>query len=148
MTQEDLQIRPHIERTPVHPSITREQISQLVDFFYGKIREEERLGPIFNQRIGNEWPEHLDKMKSFWRSILLKTGEYKGRPLPVHFQQKEVVSEDYKIWLSLFRETVREVFEADAAPLIIEAAERIAQSFWLAIFATPFDKAPAWIKSE
>ncbi len=146
MNQHDLDIRPHIERHPVHASITQEQISNLVDFFYGKIRDDERLGPIFNDRIGDAWPVHLNKMKSFWRSILLKTGEYKGRPLPVHFQQKEVVSEDYKIWLSLFRETAREVFEPEAAPLVIEAAERIAKSFWLAIFASPFDQAPEWIK--
>ncbi|MGH1352424.1 MAG: group III truncated hemoglobin [Methyloligellaceae bacterium] len=148
MDSDDLHIRPNIERVPVHPSITASQISALVDSFYDKIRTNERLGPIFNARINDNWPEHLDKMKKFWRSVLQKTGEYKGRPLPPHAQLPDVVSEDYKIWLDLFRETAFEQFTPEAAPVVIATAERIAESFWLGIFSTPFSKAPEWIKSS
>ncbi len=148
MNSDDLHIRPNIERHPVHHSITSDQISELVDGFYGKIRGNDRLGPIFNARINDNWSEHLDKMKKFWRSVLLKTGEYKGRPLPPHAQLKDVVSEDYKIWLDLFRETVNEQFTPEAAPIVIATAERIAQSFWLGIFSTPFASPPEWMQTQ
>ncbi len=148
MDSDDLHIRPNIERVPVHPSITADQISALVDCFYDKIRANERLGPIFNTRINDNWPEHLDKMKKFWRSVLQKTGEYKGRPLPPHATLTDVISEDYRIWLDLFRETARELFTPEAAPIVIATAERIAESFWLGIFSSPFAKAPEWMKSQ
>lgn len=41
-------------------------IDHLVETFYGKIRDDELLGPIFNQRIA-DWPAHLARMKGFWR---------------------------------------------------------------------------------
>lgn len=145
MPDQRLNIYPAINRHPVHASITKEQISDLVDDFYEIIRADARLGPIFNERLQGRWPEHLDKMKLFWASILLRTGEYKGKPVPAHVKLKEVESEDFKIWLSLFRQTANDTFETEAAALVIEAAERIAQSLWLAMFATPTDAPPAWM---
>ena len=148
MKPDDLRVSPQIDRTPVHPSISSEQISALVEIFYEKVQKHERLGPIFNNRINDKWPEHLSKMKSFWRSVLQKTGEYKGRPLPLHAQMKQsVVSEDYKIWLTLFRETSKECFTPEAANIVIATAERIAHSFWLGIYSKPFSKTPQWMTS-
>ena len=84
MSEKELRVAPHLRRLPAHPSITPGQISDLVERFYGRVRNDERLGPIFEARVQGEWGPHLAKMKGFWRSVLLKTGEYKGRPVPVH----------------------------------------------------------------
>ncbi len=92
------------------PGVTREQISQLVDVFYAKVREDERLGQIFNTRLDGTWPEHLDKLKSFWRSVLLTTGEYNGRPVPAHNRIDDMRSEDFATWLSLFDQTADSIF--------------------------------------
>ena len=39
-----------------------DDIRLLVDTFYGDVRNDKLIGPIFIGAIGNEWPAHLDKM--------------------------------------------------------------------------------------
>lgn len=134
-------------RQPVHDTITEEQINQLVDVFYQRVRGDERLGPLFDTRLAGKWPEHLGKMKDFWSSVLLRTGRFKGRPMPAHMAITEAMSEDFKLWLAIFRPTAREIFTPEAAELVIEAAERIAQSLWLGMFGSPFEPVPEWITS-
>jgi len=142
---DDLSVRGAIvDRSPVHPSITREQISDLVETFYGHVRMNPRLGPIFEARIAGNWPPHLAKMKQFWSSVLLRTGEYKGKPVPAHARLSEVQTEDFVIWLSLFRSTVAEIFADDAQPIVIETAERIASSLWIAMGSNLLKRPPTW----
>ena len=105
-----------------------------------------RLGPIFNASLDGRWPGHLEKMKAFWRSVLLRSGEYKGKPVPAYVKLKGVASQDFKIWLGLFRETIDVIFAPEAAPLIFAAAERIAQSLWLAMFASLTSAPPEWMQ--
>lgn len=136
--------RPAPARKTTHPSITAEQISTLVDDFYSKIRHDEQLGPIFGGQLDGRWEPHLEKMKTFWRSVLLKTGEYKGQPVPVHNQIDGLKTEDFLQWLELFTQTANTTFTPDAAPLVIEAAKRIASSLWLARSNDPFQNAPQW----
>jgi hemoglobin len=45
-------------------------ISRLVERFYDTVRQDDMLGPIFAERIG-DWPHHLARMKDFWASIML-----------------------------------------------------------------------------
>lgn len=131
-------------RMPAHDTITPEQVSHLVDSFYERVRSDEQLAPLFLTHMSLDWPEHLGRMKSFWRSVLLKTGEYKGKPVPAHTKMQNVETEDFAHWLDLFGLTVREVFAPAAQPIVIEAAERIATSLWLAMKADPFSKPPIW----
>jgi hemoglobin len=132
------------DKRPAHSSITPEQIAELVDTFYGRIQDDERLGPIFARHITGEWSDHLAKMKGFWRSVLLKTGEYHGRPVPAHIKITDLTTDDFQHWLRLFRHTVGEIFELDARPLVVAAAERIASSLWLAINPTLYSEQPVW----
>jgi hemoglobin len=132
------------DKRPVHMSITPEQIIELVDTFYGRIHDDARLGPIFARHITGDWPDHLAKMKGFWRSVLLKTGEYHGRPVPAHIKITDLSTDDFHHWLELFRQTVDEIFEPGARPLVVTAAERIASSLWLAINPTLYSEQPDW----
>ncbi|MEZ5922029.1 MAG: group III truncated hemoglobin [Parvularculaceae bacterium] len=113
-------------------------ISTLVDTFYGRIREDEKLAPIFNGAIGDDWPEHLAKMKRFWSSVALNTGVYSGKPVPAH-QKLEGVERDYfERWLSLFRATLEETApDPRAVDLFMKPATRIAQSLMLFMFGVP-----------
>ena len=45
--------------------LTLEDIKILVDAFYEKVRQDELLAPIFNERIQDRWPQHLEKMYAF-----------------------------------------------------------------------------------
>lgn len=132
------------ERVPAHSSITAEQVSQLVDQFYNRVRADNRLAPLFVAHMSADWDVHLPKMKAFWRSVLLKTGEYKGKPVPAHAKMKDVGTDDFSQWLVLFGTTVQEVFEPAAWPPIMQAAERIATSLWLVTNPSPFENPPVW----
>ena len=144
--REQLTVRP-AGRHLVHSTITEAQISDLVNRFYDRVWSDPRLGPIFSGRLDNTREAHLTKMKSFWSSVLLRTGAYKGKPVPAHVSLEEVHSTDFERWLSLFRPVAHDVFSREAAPLVIEAAERIASSLWLAMFGNPFSSPPDWQKT-
>lgn len=135
---------PAVERQPVHPTITQRQISDLVEQFYAKVQVDERLGYLFAEGMEKNWPEHLGRMKEFWRSVLLKTGEYKGKPVPAHMKLAEIKTEDFQSWLALFEETATEVMENEAIPIVLRTAERIASSLWLARNTDLFAKTPDW----
>ncbi|MFD2145824.1 group III truncated hemoglobin [Mucilaginibacter antarcticus] len=60
--------------------LTLDDIKLLVDTFYDRIRTDELLAPIFNQRIQDRWPIHLEKMYKFWQTVLLEEHTYFGSP--------------------------------------------------------------------
>ena len=126
--------RPPEERAVVHPEVDRTFIGRLVREFYGRVRRNNRLGPIFAAHIGETWEPHLEKMTDFWCSVILKDGSYSGRPVPAHLNLKQVREEDFEIWLDTFRQTAGELCEPEIAGVFIERAERIARSLQLAIF--------------
>ncbi len=49
---------------------SREEVSLLVRTFYGKVRKDDLLGPIFNGII-KDWEEHLELLTDFWETQLL-----------------------------------------------------------------------------
>lgn len=127
-------IRPVPERPLEHSQVDRAFIGRLVRAFYARVRKNERLGPIFERRIADDWTPHLEKMTDFWCSVILKSGSYQGRPVPAHVKLDEVVESDFEIWLGLFRQTVRELCAPEVATVFIDRAERIASSLSLAMF--------------
>ena len=103
----------------------------LVERFYGKVRRDAVLGPIFETRISN-WVLHLDRMVIFWSSVALMTGRYHGRPVPAH-AQLPVDGVHFNRWLGLFQEAARETCTPVGAAHVIERAERIARSLHMAV---------------
>ncbi len=131
-------------RKGAHTRISAEDISRLVDEFYAEVRMHPRLGPIFNTRLDGKWPAHLDKLKAFWRSVLLTTGEYYGRPVPAHNGIAELEEGDFALWLNLFDQTIDRIFDPYGRMIIKDKARRIARSLWFARFGTPFNAPPEW----
>ncbi|WP_430708732.1 group III truncated hemoglobin [Mesorhizobium vachelliae] len=82
-------------------------------------------------------------MTDFWCSVILKSGDYNGRPAPAHLKLKDVTEADFEIWLALFRETAAELFAPETAAVFVERAERIAASLKLAMFFRPGPAAAA-----
>lgn len=127
-----LSVRPAITaaleaRTGLDDLVLRE----LVHAFYGRIRNDPVLGPIFAARI-DDWPPHLDRMTSFWSSVALMTGRYHGAPVPKHVGLP-IDWNHFERWLTLFRETATEICTPAGAAHVIERAERIARSLSVAI---------------
>ncbi len=126
--------RPPEERAVVHPEVDRAFIGRLVREFYGRVRRDERLGPIFAAEIAGSWEPHLEKMTDFWCSVILKDGSYSGRPVLAHTKLEQVREADFDIWLGHFRAVAQESCPEGVADAFIDRAERIAKSLRLAMF--------------
>jgi hemoglobin len=113
---------------PRQEILTLEDIKLLVDTFYGRIQADELLGPIFNERIQDRWPIHLDKMYRFWQTVLLEEYTYNGRPFPPH-AQLPVGPEHFGQWLALFTKTVDDLFSGNKATEAKWRAEKMAEMF-------------------
>lgn len=113
--------------------VTEAMIARLVPAFYAKVRREPVLGPIFEAAIGDGWDAHLAKLCDFWSSVMLMTGRFKGRPMPVHVAIPDIGPDHFARWLALFRETAAEVCPPPAAALFQARAEMIAESLQLGI---------------
>ena len=109
-------------------------IHGVVHDFYDKIRQDDLLGPVFNNRIAaDQWPVHLARMCDFWSSSFLRTDRYDGRPLPPHLGIPELSETHFERWLHLFHETVNDRCSPEAARGFYDLARRIAHSFRLAV---------------
>jgi hemoglobin len=114
-----------------HPSVNEENIALLVRTFYGRAREDELIGPIFNGAVA-DWDHHIAQISDFWSSMMLKTGRYNGRPMRPHLVLP-LKGEHFDRWLLLFEQTAREIFPAEVAEAFMIRARRIADSFEMGV---------------
>jgi hemoglobin len=109
-----------------------DDIKKLVDCFYTKVKEDEMLKDIFNNVIEDRWPEHLEKMYTFWQTVLLEEHTYYGAPFIPH-ANLPVSKNHFDRWLSLFYETLDELFEGEKAEEARWRATKMAEMFQLKI---------------
>lgn len=107
----------------VPANLDESQLAELVSHFYDKVRMDALLGPVFNPLV-DDWDAHKVLMTSFWATVALRTGHYRGNPLAKH-QPLPIDAEHFARWLTLWRETARETLDSDSATLMIGYAERI-----------------------
>jgi hemoglobin len=113
--------------------ITEEALGRLVERFYARVRSDALLGPVFDGAV-EDWPDHLDRLQSFWSSVMLTSGRYKGRPLVAHLRNADAMTpERFSRWLALWKETTAELFPAEAAAALQFKANRIAESLSLGL---------------
>ncbi len=105
-----------------------DDVKILVNTFYRNIRENNLLGPIFEERIKDNWPPHLEKMYKFWDSILFGSATYNGKPFPPHAIMN-IGQEHFSVWLDLFKQTVDELFVGANANEAKHRADKIAEIF-------------------
>ena len=130
-----LMTAPDLTRS-VRPTVTAElmaqtglndaNLTQLVHGFYGRVRADALLAPIFADHI-SDWGPHLEKLVDFWSSVALMTGRYHGAPMPKHLPLP-IEAEHFERWLELFQQTAIETCPPDGAALVIDRAHRIASS--------------------
>jgi hemoglobin len=111
--------------------IDDDMIRRLVHAFYGRVRADALLGPIFAARIA-DWGLHLERMCAFWSSVTLMTGRYHGRPMQAH-AALPIDGSHFDHWLALFVATASAVCPASAAEHFIQKARTIAESLELGI---------------
>jgi hemoglobin len=120
-----------VERITAETGIDETMISDLVEAFYARVRDDALIGPVFADRI-DDWAPHLAQMKLFWSSVALSSGVYQGRPMPKHLPLP-IDARHFDRWLELFEATARDLCPPIAAAHFIERARRIAESLELGI---------------
>ena len=108
---------------------TEDEVHQLVHAFYARVRDDERLGPIFERHV-HDWDTHLAKMVDFWSGALRGTARFRGTPMPKHVALPGLSADLFRQWLTLFRETTGTLPNAAMGERANDLAERIAESLW------------------
>lgn len=112
----------------------REDVELLVNSFYDKIKTNAVLGHIFNDVAKVDWETHLPKMYSFWASLLLGEHSFSGNPMMKHVELSKMTAmteKEFSEWLTLFNQTVDDLFEGERAE---EAKTRAANIARLMLF--------------
>lgn len=119
-------------------------IARLVETFYGRVLAHPDLGPVFDAKLSGRWPEHMEKMKSFWSAVAFRSGAYGGKPVQAHTSVANLTPDLFPKWLSLFSATLDDVAPSpEAKDWFMATAERIAKSLTLSLFYNPALDAPA-----
>jgi hemoglobin len=109
-----------------------DDIKLLVNTFYDKVRGNNFLAPIFNAQIQDRWPLHLEKMYTFWQTVLLDEHTYFASPFPPH-AKLPVDHAHFEQWIALFTETIDELFCGERANEALWRANKMAQMFEMKI---------------
>ena len=105
-----------------------EDIKLLVDTFYDKVQKDDFIGPIFNEKMGYRWPDHLEKMYRFWQTVLLEVHSYSGSPFPPH-KHLPIDKEHFDRWMQLFIATNDTLFQGPIAEEAKLRAKNMAEMF-------------------
>jgi hemoglobin len=109
-----------------------DDIKLLVNTFYEKVRANNFLAPVFNARIQDGWPQHLEKMYTFWQTVLLGEHTYYSSPFLPH-AKLPVDHAHFVQWLTLFTTTIEELFIGEKADEALWRANKMAQMFEMKI---------------
>ncbi len=112
--------------TSTRPALDVSTIATLVDHFYEKVRADADIGPVFNATV-HDWEAHKRLLTSFWSSIALRAGTYRGNPMAAH-RPLPIHAGHFDRWLALWRETCAEELDAAHAMQMADYAERIGRS--------------------
>ncbi|RYD42812.1 MAG: group III truncated hemoglobin [Sphingomonadales bacterium] len=109
-------------------------LERLIPAFYGRVRADAEIGPLFNAAV-HDWTGHLEKLVAFWSSVMLTTGRYKGSPVAEHLKHKAAITPAmFNRWLAIWADTTSELLAPVAAAALQAKAARIAESLQLALF--------------
>lgn len=117
---------------------SRQEVNFLVKTFYSIVREDELIGPIFNQQV-KDWDHHLERITDFWETNLLFVRNYKGNPVAVHVQvdqnnHEATTQEHFGRWLQLWFETIDAHFIGDNAQIAKNRARNMSTHLFLKMY--------------
>jgi hemoglobin len=107
----------------------REDIHTLIRRFYEKVLQDKTIGIIFTEVFPIQWEHHIPLITDFWESLLLDKQQYKKNVMEIHLKMNATypfTDEHFNAWLTLFNDTVDELFEGNIASLARKRANGIA----------------------
>ena len=108
---------------------SEEEVTRLVHDFYAWVRQEPRLGPIFNEHV-HDWDAHLAQLVDFWSAMLRGTRRFSGAPMPKHMAMEGLDRDLFDRWLVQFRFTTAECGNPAMQQLADDIAHRIGDTIW------------------
>lgn len=125
----------HPDAAPAKPALTEDTVSDLVEIFYGRAREDALLRPLFVETI-HDWDAHLARIKDFWSKQLLGTERYSGHSFMQH-AVLPIEPAHFERWLALFDATAAELLPPDAHRQAMAKANHMSASFQAGMFTVP-----------
>ena len=109
--------------------LTAQHLREVVIQFYEAIRLDGVLGPIFEDAIGSHWDEHIERIVQFWLTATRLGSGYDGKNfMPAHLKHSSIHADHIPQWLALFRQTAVEQCAPEGALVLIDIAERMAET--------------------
>ena len=107
----------------------KDDIKIFVDAFYNEVRIDQLIGPVFAAVIpdGN-WTPHLERMYSFWNTVLFGAREYQGNPFSKH-SSLPIEKIHFDRWLELLNTTLDKHFSGEKTEEVKERAEKMGLLF-------------------
>ena len=115
-----------------------DDIKLLVDTFYKKILDDNRIAYFFTEIAKLNFETHLPKMYDFWDSILFGNVNFKGNPMQTHIdlnKKSKMENVHFDIWLELWHKNADELFEGEKTEEVKLRAKNIAALMMLKVKA-------------
>lgn len=125
-------------REEKHDIQNRADVSLLVSTFYGKIRKDKVLGPIFNSII-TDWESHFELLTDFWETQLFLKRKYHGNPVTAHQDVDDkmnhsITPEHFGLWLNLWFATIDELFEGETVWIAKNRAQKMSTMLYMQMY--------------
>jgi hemoglobin len=111
---------------------SREDIDALMRRFYGRAMSDPLIGRLFTDVAQLDLEAHVPRIAAFWETILLGARTYGGGAFAPHAALHAKVplrSAHFGRWVTLWGETVDDLFAGERAELAKAHAARVAQAF-------------------
>jgi hemoglobin len=109
--------------------LTEPLVRDVIASFYEQVRQDPILGPVFFGVLGDDWTAHLNRINLFWLAVTRLGQGYPAKNfMPAHIRHPSIQPDQLPRWLELFRKTARSMCPPEAADVLIDIAERMAES--------------------
>lgn len=119
---------------------TREDCERLVRAFYGKALADPIIGYLFTDVAKLDLEAHVPRITSFWETVLLGADTYRGGAFRPHAElhaRSPLRGGHFDRWVTLWHETVDELFAGERAELAKAHATRVARAFHARVEGRP-----------
>jgi len=124
----------------LHDIETRADCERLVRAFYSRAFSDPIIGWIFTDVAGLDLEAHVPVVASFWETVLLGAGTYRGGTFAPHAAIHARIGlrpGHFERWLWLWRASVDEQFAGERAEAAKAHAGRVARAFVARLAALP-----------